>query len=413
LTNAPRPFLGQVAWVSGGRIGGALIQALSVVLVLRLLDPGEFGLLSGVLSLATISQTAIDMGVATFISRERAARPDSGAIATALRFNAISSLALTGVVLTALVVVWLASGNSIYLYMLPLAFWVSGERNADARLSVVFADGDAKINVINLLARRALSVIVFVVLAAVGVNPVLSFALGSAIAALSSSLFANFYVRRRVTTPPSISYRELLRLSRAYWVHAVASQARNFDVILVTTITGATQAGFYSTASRLTNPLTLLTSSLASTLLPAASRASAVSQSLRPLLRIATVVVGSMSAIYAVIYFAAPFLVTSVLPAEYADTTRVIQFVVAGLPFAAVASILSSVMQGQGHKRFVASTSTLATLTCLALIAVGSLNWGAIGAGAALSVTLCLQAVALCVGFLVLIRRSRREKKTE
>jgi O-antigen/teichoic acid export membrane protein len=404
--NERRRFVGQVAWVSLGRLGAALLQSLSLILAVRLVSPGEFGLLAGVLGLATVSQTAIDMGVATFISRERAANPQSGAIATALRFNALTSLTLTGVVVMALVLAG-ALIDGTYFLMIPLAFWVSAERNADARLSVVFADGDAKINVLNLLARRTLLVVLFASLAAAHVEAILAFSIASAIAALLSSLFANLYVRRRVTAAPSITYRELLRQSWPYWVHSLATQARNLDVVLLTLVSNAVQAGFYSSASRLTNPLTLLTSSLASVMLPSASRASASAQSIRPLIKVAVVVLAVMTVIYAAIFVAAPPLVPVILTPAYAPAIPVIQVVVAGLPFAAAASLLASLLQGLNYKHFVATTSTVVAVVCLTLIVIGSGLWGAFGAGMALSLSVLLQAAVLMIGLVVLHRGPR------
>lgn len=404
--NDHKRLFSQVAWVSLGRLGAALLQSLSLILAVRLVSPAEFGLLAGVLGLATVSQAAIDMGVATFISRERAADPQSGAIATALRFNAITSLTLSGIVVIALTIAGVLIDGTYYL-MIPLAFWVSAERNADARLSVVFADGDAKINVLNLLARRTLLIALFGSMAALRVEPILAFSIASAVAALLSSLFANLYVRRRVTTPPSITYRQLLRQSWPYWIHSLATQARNLDVVLLTLVSTAVQAGYYSSASRLTNPLTLLTSSLASVMLPSASRASASSRSIRPLIRVAAIVVGVMTVIYAAIFFVAPPLVPLILTPEYAPAIPVIQVVIAGLPFAAAASLLASLLQGINYKHFVATTSTVVTVICLTMIIVGAALWGAFGAGVALSLTVFLQAVILTAGLFYFHRRPR------
>jgi O-antigen/teichoic acid export membrane protein len=392
-----RPFVGQFVWVTGGRIFAAVLQAVSLVLVLQRISPSEFGVLSAVLGLATVVQTAIDMGVATFITRERAANPDSGAIATALRFNMLSSLVLTAVVLLALGTAGLF--NPIYFFLLPLAFWVSGERNADARLAVVFADGDAKINVFNLVSRRCATILVFLGLAGLQVEPLLAFAVASAVAALASSLFANIYVKGRVRTPSSISYRELLRESRPYWVNSVATQARNLDVTIAGIVAGATQAGYYSTAARLTSPLRILPTSLASVLLPAATRASAKSQSLRPLLKIVGIVLLVMTVVYAGIWVLIPWGVPTFLGTAYSPAIPSVQLVVAGLPFAAAASLFSSLLQGRGHKRFVALVATVSTGVCLVCVAVAAPIWGAQGAALALSVSFMVQAGVLALKF--------------
>lgn len=402
----PRPFLGQFAWVSAGRIVAALLQALSLILVARSLVPAEFGLLSAVLGVATVAQTAIDMGVSTFTTRERAANPESGAVATALRFNTVSSLVLTAITLIALGVAGFVF-NPLYWLMLPLAFWISGERNADTRLTVAFADGDAKINVFNLLSRRLAAIVLFLILLALAVEPLLAYCVATAVAALGSSFFANVYVRRRVTVPSSITYRELLRQSWPYWLHSVATQARNLDVVVTSAIAGAAQAGFYSAASRLTSPLRILPTSLSTVLLPAASRASARSHSIKPLVKTVLVVVAIMTVLYAILFVLMPWLVPFALGDAYSPAIPVIQIVLIGLPFAAAVSLVASLLQGQGYKHLVATTSTITTIACLVGVAIGSVAGGAIGAAIALAASFVLQASILCISFVTLNRRKR------
>lgn len=393
-----RRFFGQFAWVTSGRIVAALLQALSLILIARFVDPSEFGTLSAVLGLATVAQTAIDMGVGTYITRERAASPDSGGIATALRFNMLTSLVLTALVLGALTAVGVLL-DPVYYLMLPLAFWVSGERNADARLAVVFADGDVWINVVNLLARRTVGILLFLALALAGVEALLAYCLAVAVAALLSSGFANLYVRRRVTVPASISYRQLVHESTPYWINSVATQARNLDVTIAGIFAGSVQAGFYATASRLTSPLRILPTSLASVLLPAASRASARSHSLKPLLKVVVAVIGLMTVLYGIIFLLMPWIVPFALGDAYSDAVPTIQTVLVGLPFAAATSLFSSLLQGQGLKKFVATSASISTVACLVLVAILAPVWGSLGAGLALSISFVAQAVILIARF--------------
>ncbi|MFB2555283.1 oligosaccharide flippase family protein [Herbiconiux liangxiaofengii] len=402
----PRPFLGQFAWVSAGRIVAALLQAFSLILIARSLVPAEFGVLSAVLGLATVLQTAIDMGVSTFTTRERAANPESGAVATALRFNTLSSLVLTAISLIALATVAIVA-NPLYWLMLPLAFWVSGERNADARLTVAFADGDAKINVFNLLGRRLFAILAFLGMLALGVEPLFAYCLSTAIAALGSSFFANQYVKRKVVVPSSITYRQLLQQSWPYWLHSVATQLRNLDVVVTSATAGAVQAGFYSAASRLTSPLRILPTSLSTVLLPAASRASARSHSIKPLVRTVLVVVAIMTVLYAVLFVLIPWLVPFALGDAYAPAIPVIQIVLVGLPFAAAVSLTASLLQGQGYKHFVATTSSVTTAACLIGVAVGSIASGALGAAVALAGSFVLQCAILSIGFVAFNRKRR------
>lgn len=397
MANSKR-IAGQFAWASASRVGAALLQALLFVLAARAVPPAEFGLLAAMLGVTTLLQTVFDMGVQTFTTRERAARGDVGAIATALRFNARTSLLL------AVVACAIIGGAAILLdpafaLMLPLAVWVSAERTADVRLTISFADGDVRGNAINLLSRRALAILLFLLLVAGSVEPLLSYSLAVAIAAIGSSIFANFYVRGRVTAVADMTYRELMRASWPYWLNSVATQARNLDSAITAGFAGAAEAGFFSVASRLTSPLRILPTTLSSVLLPNAARSDGSRKETSSLLRLAAVAWSATTALYIALIIAAPWFVPLLLGADYSGSVLAVQIVVAGLPFAALISLLSSILQGHGRKHFVATVATVSVIACLAMVAVGASAWGAEGAAAALTVNFVGQATAIALGF--------------
>ena len=410
VAHAQRSLFGQFAWVSGGRLLAAALQAVSLILVARFLLPAEFGVLATVMSLATVLQAVLDFGVGTYITRERAANPNSGGIATALRFNALTSAALAAIVLLGLSLMgWFISPT--YYLMLPLALWLSGERNADARLTVVFADGDAWINVTNLLSRRVAGLIGFLALESVGVEPLLSYCAAIGGAAVASSLFANLYVRRRVDAAPSLTYRELIAASMHYWANSVATQARNLDVVIVAAFAGSVAAGFYASASRLTTPLRILPTSLASVLVPAATRAVTNGRTISPLLKSAAAMLAVVSLLYAALLVAAPWFVPVALGKAYAPAVVVIQIVLLGLPFAASASLCNALLQAIGEKRFVATAATISTVFCLVAVAIATIFAGAVGAGWALTAAFVLQAVLTAAKLVQAVRRQRSKEE--
>jgi len=400
-------LVGQLAWVSAGRLGAALLQAVTLVVTARAVAPSEFGLLAGVLGLATLVQTFSDCGMASFVSRERAADSDSGSIRSALRFNSLTSLLLLGLLSAGLVVASLAL-DPIYALMIPLALWASGERNADTRLVVVFADGDVWINVSNLVMRRLLALAIVLALTSADVEPVLSYCVGVAVGATLSSVAARLIVQPRLPPEDTMTVREVLREARPYWVHSVATQARNLDTMLVAMIASPLQAGFYSSASRLTNPLLLIPSSLASLVLPTASRAVSTGSSLRPVLKAIVIVVGGMSTAYAIIFVLAPTLIPAVLGDAYTSSVPVLRIVLVGLPFAAWTSLFASLLQGRGDKTFVARTSLAMIVVSLSLVCLGAFLGGARGASGGLSVALAIHSVLLTVVFLS-VRRKKKE----
>jgi O-antigen/teichoic acid export membrane protein len=384
----------QFALVTTGRILAAVLQAVLLVLAARALEVSDFGYLMAFVGVVALAQVLVDCGVSIFISRERAAAPESGRVTSALRFTLVSS-SLLMVVLAVALVVSAVRVSSVYWSMLPLALWAAGERNADSRLSVAFADGDVHVTVLNLLARRSGSIILFAAAVAADLPPVLAFSGATAVAALASATFANLYIRKRVTAPPSITFRELLRMSRPFWVSNIASQARNLDAVLVSAFAGATQAGLYSSGSRLVNPLQILPASLAAILLPASARDVGSRRVLRQLMAVTLALVLALTVVYAVIFAATPWLVREGLGSRYEGSIAVIRIILVGLPFAAATALFTSILIGRGRGRAVAAVSSVATTCCLVGICIATPFAGAAGAATVLSASFVVQVLGM------------------
>lgn len=399
-----RRVVRQFAWVSAGRVVAALLQAVVLALVARAVSPTEFGFLGVFLGLAAVAQTFTEMGIATFIIRERAANPQSGDIAVAMRFNTFSSAVLSVLTGIVLLIAGFAAATE-WLYLLPLAIWIGAERNADARISIALADGDARINVSNLVGRRALATVILLGLIVAGVDGLLSYSIALAIAAVLSSVFANRYVRERVSPRSGSSFRSVLAESRAYWIHSVATQARNLDVPVVSAVAGATAAGFYSAGSRLTNPLRILPYSLASVLLPEATRAHRSGRSLRPSLVLAGAMGLGVTLLYIALIPLTPWLVQTVLGSQYLGAIAVVQVVLLGMPFAAGVTLAHVILQAIGRKSVVAASSTIFTILTLASVLVAAFLGGALGAAYAMSGVTALQFIYLTIWAIVSLNR--------
>jgi O-antigen/teichoic acid export membrane protein len=395
----------QLVWVTAGRILAALLQAVLLVLAARALKVADFGHLMAFVGVVALAQVLVDCGVSIFVTRERAATPESGRVTAGLRFTVVSSTLLmivlaTGIALAAVLV------SSVYWSMLPLVAWAAGERNADTRLSVAFADGDVHVSVLNLVTRRTCTILLFVIALAADVPALLAFSVASAVTALGSATFANIYIRARVTAASSISFRELLRLARPFWVSNIASQARNLDAVLVSAFAGATQTGLYSSGSRLVNPLQILPASLASILLPASARSLDSRRVLARLLALTLVVVVGLTVVYAAIFAATPWLVREGLGARYDGSGTVIRIILLGLPFASATALFTSILIGRGYGRSVAFVSSITTTCCLAGICVVAPFAGASGAAAVLSASFVVQVLAMGVPMRRLWRES-------
>jgi O-antigen/teichoic acid export membrane protein len=386
----------QLVWVTVGRVVAAVLQAVLFVLAARALEVADFGHLMAFVGVVSLAQVIVDGGVSIFITRERAATPESGGVTAALRFTVVSSTLLMvllglGLAMSAVLV------SSIYWSMLPLVVWAAGERNADTRLSVAFADGDVHVSVLNLVTRRSCTILLFALAVRTDVEPVLAFSVAAAVTATGSAIFANLYIRKRVTAQPSISFRELLRIARPYWVSNIASLARNLDAVIVSAFAGAAQAGLYSSGSRLVSPLQILPASLASILLPASARATDSRRVLVRLLALTLVVVLGLTAIYAVIFALTPWLVREGLGERYEGSIPVIRIILVGLPFASATALFTSILIGRGQGHAVAVVSSVTVICCLAGMCVVAPFAGAAGAAGVLSLSFVVQLLAMGV----------------
>ncbi len=383
-----RILLIQFASGAGGRIVAAALQAALLVLVARAVSPADFGVLSSVLGVALIGQTVLDLGISTYIVRERAADAGSGLVTMALELNSRLSFVLC--IGAAIALGGLGSTiDDRFLLMLPLALWMSAERNAEVWLGVAFADQDWKVNFFNVLLRRILSLAIFLILHLFGTDPILSFCLATAVTASLSATWARRFVAPRLPPRQAMSVRSLVRETWPYWLNAMATQARNLDVVFVGMAATAGQAGFYASASRLTSPLRILPTTLAKVLLPASARLAPGDRG--ALHRLALTMLGTMTVVYLTLLFVLPPLVPVALGDAYRSAIPALQLVLLGLPFAAGASLAGALLQGTGHKTFVARTTLATTALHLGMVLVGSLLFGATGAAGALSLSFVVQ----------------------
>jgi O-antigen/teichoic acid export membrane protein len=232
----------QFAWVSLGRVAAALIQAATIIVVARNASVAEFGVFSAAYGVIIVAPVIYDIGLSLFVTQERAKSPDSPLIRGALRVNGFIAAIVLGVgLITCLALVPATDGYS--LVFTPYVVWMVTERNANTWLAVAFADGDAWLNMTNLVTRRIFTLVALVGLVALGVGPVLAFGLAAAVAGAGSLLAVRLYVRRRLHVPPSRDTRQILRNSIAFWGYQMAGQLRNLDVLVATMAIGPTHPG--------------------------------------------------------------------------------------------------------------------------------------------------------------------------
>ncbi|MFW7413862.1 lipopolysaccharide biosynthesis protein [Demequina sp. SO4-18] len=386
----------QFSWVSGGRVAAALLQAAVLLLMAERLGPSNFGVLTAAIALTVVPQTLSDLGLTTFILRTRPDRREDGRITYAIHVNAVATsigaaLYSAGVLVFALFVDW------SLLALLPLAVWLAGEKSCEVSMAVAVADRDARLNASVLLGRRAAAFVALVPLLLLGTDPIWAFTVSQAVTSLGALLVVRRLLAPRLPKLENIGLGGLLGLTRAYWLHTVATQVRSLDTAITAFVVGPYQAGLYAVASRLTNPLRILPSSLVAVLIPQIVRDQGlIARTTRALL---VAMLLAMATIYLALAYVAPTAIPWALGPEYLPSVVPVQIVCVGLIFGVTASILAGVLQAQGRQRLVGISSTVTSVYCVIAIAALASIHGAIGAAVGLVSAFFIQTLMMAIGY--------------
>jgi len=391
----------QFSWILVGRLAGAVIQALSLMLVARWSGPQAFGLFSSIYGIAIVIQTVVDFGLTTHITRLRAADPGSGDIGAALRLGRNITILTTVVGTGFLVAAGFVAPSLFPLVLLPL--WMSSEKQVEAWLAVALADGNTWQNASSLVFRRIGALVVLVAGYFLGLDPVMTYVFGLALFSLLAWALA-YYMTDGVHSGATVPVRRLLKAGRPYWVNSLSVQARNFDVSIVALVTTPVAAGYYAAASRLTTPLRMVPTSFAAVLLPATTRSTRGNA--RPFIKAIAAMTALTTVMYVGLAVALPILVPVILGPSYEPASTVIQIVCFGLIAAAITSQFNALMQGWGYLRPVAVIATCTTVYCLVAIVVLAIPYGAVGAGIALASSYVIQLVLQIATMIILSKRA-------
>lgn len=394
----------QLSWVSTGQILAALLQLLLLLLILRRISPESFGLLSAVLGIGIALQAVFDFGLYSFIIREHAIRPrEDGTIAGALKLNSYSSIALILISGIALTAASFLSSNE-FLYMVPLALSLGLEKNADTWIGVALAEGKAHFSATNLVLRRALAVLLFVLLEQLISNPILVYSVSVAVASVVSVLFVRNIVTSLLEISSPAPLAPILRSARSFYINGLSVHSRNLDAMVLTILGTPLLAGLYTASKRIISPLILVPTALATVLLPAVSRASRAKQEKVPA---AILYLSLLTAIpYAAIAFSLPTLVPIVLGNAYNDSILPMQVLTLSLPFAVAATTGATFLQAVGQAKATALIALSSTVFFLIGISIAALTSSVLVAVAVLAATPILQTV-LQSAWLFAMRRKK------
>jgi O-antigen/teichoic acid export membrane protein len=175
-------------------------------------------------------------------------------------------------------------------------------------------------------------------------------------------------------------------------VTTLASQSRNLDTAIVAVVLAPAAAGLYAAASKLVQPTLLIPQTIASLVLPRATRLGAASTSLlRPMVLAAA---ASLVVVAPLLLVAEP-LVVLVMGPQYAGAGDTLRWLLLGMPFASLYSALTAILQGTGRERYAAVNGVVFAVLLLVAVAVGALVGGTQGAAAGLSATFVVRTAVV------------------
>ncbi|MGP5124092.1 lipopolysaccharide biosynthesis protein [Glutamicibacter ardleyensis] len=364
-------FFHQVSWVTTGQILAATMQLITLILIMRSISPGAFGLVSSVLGVGVTLQAIFDLGLSKYIIREHAYGSRHKQVAAALRINSFSSTVLVFVVSASLIVASLTFEEQLLL-LLPLSLVFGLEKNADTWIGVALAEGKANLSAVNMVIRRASSLFIFSLLLFVDFNPILSFSIALAVGAFISMIFARRMVNRLIDHSHRAHYKLIIRDASAYYINGLSVQIRNIDILIITIFANPVLAGHYAAVKRISSPMAMIPTALAAVLLPMVSRSGPLQQARVPR---GILIISLLSLLpFIGISLLLPLIIPLVLGEGYIAAILPMQVLVASLSVPVAGSLCTSYLQGIGHARSTASIAGVCTVFFLVGVSFAAYN---------------------------------------
>lgn len=373
----------------------SVLLALIHLLVARAAGPTTFGVVSAVIAAGAFYFVVVDFGLSTAIVRAEA-KEDSKTVAAFLKVNAALSMAGGGVAVAVIALLMHAIGGPMWLTVLGASMAL--EKNADTVLGVAVARRSKSIPAISMIMRRLVAFGTMLAVWHLSQDVIFGYVAGM----LAGGILAQIYGRRALRsafTSSDLPNKHVLQLALPFFWSNISASARNLDLIVVTLLAGARDAGFYGAAQRLTSPFLLIPGAVATLVLPAAARRGPV-----PARRLAYQLSALHVGMLLVLGFAALFaddIVNIVLGSTFAPAAEVLRWSLVAFPFVALSSPLGGVLQSQGYEAIVARNGIVFSVVLIACIVAGVLILGAVGAMMAVTVVYVLK----CVSLLLIIRK--------
>lgn len=373
------------------RVVSAGLQAVLFALLARAVTPATFGIVMATTGIVGLLLIVTGGGMAGLLSFARA-REDDAVVRGALRLTFRSALLTGATVAVVLGVVARTGALPTALAVVALALTV--ERSTDAVLSVHIADGRMWSATWPLLLRRLVAVAIVAGGLIAGYDALWAYAVGALVGAAVSDVGTRRTVRLdSASVPPPV--RHLLRRGAPYMVNTLAAQSRMLDTAVVAVILAPAAAGLYAAAAKLVQPTMLIPQTIASLVLPTATRLgrARVPGLVRPMVLASA---ASLLVVLPLLLVAEP-LVVAVMGGQYAGAGPTLRWLLLGMPFVSLSAPLAALLQASGRERLAALNGVAFAAVLMAGLVAGATWGGTEGAAAGLSASFVVRVVALVV----------------
>jgi O-antigen/teichoic acid export membrane protein len=381
----------------GARILGSALQIILIVLLARSATVLEFGVFSSLFAIFSFACSLSDVGLSVLLPRFEIKRQSSKLHQALLLHRATLTLILL-VTLASLVI--LGVFQSLIFSWVPLLFLgVYLEFHNETQLTLQIARGKDRSVAFSILIRRAFALTFFMSWLVLEIPSPLT---GASVALLAAGIigFTHLASKNGLKVPGKLSRKSVSELGREVLPllpNQVLVTTKNLDLPIVATVAGASEAAAFGLGLRLSNPVSLLTSSLASLLLPKMVLASKVEamKALKNLIKTSIVLSISLSPLF----FVMSPLVDVLFGAKYSFAVPTIMAILIASPFVSITAPATAILLGQGLDKEASKTAAIYSGIFLLLVPLGAFLAGGIGAAAA---SLFAAVVRLSLTFIVL-----------
>lgn len=345
------------------RLGSAGMQAATLLLLARELGPSSFGTLAVLAATGTLLCSVANLGASTRVLRvgaEGGTDEERGSLAASLFW--MQALG-TAVMLVGLVVASLVLDDPAPALVGTL-FAVTDQQ---AEFTVASLSGHARQTAasVMILVQRGLPLLCLGAAVVLGL-PVLG-PVGAAVLVVGT-LAVTWAPVRRV---PAAAVRRAARSSVGYWFSGLVLNLRQLEPLVVSTLGGAGAAGLYAIAARVSNPLTIVVTSMQAVAVPEMARA----RDEREFRRTFRLLLGVAVAYALVLVVASPLVASAflwIVGPQYAGARTLVTVMVGCAGLSAVSQALQGRLLALGRPGTPAWIIGIATVIGIAVLAVTS-----------------------------------------